>query len=92
MPKAKRDPFVGTAVLSFRRSKEPIAFSIDGDRTLAQGKGSMTGDIEQLRAAFREGAAELALEDGRVLPIMVVAHSEGADTAYFEIRATRRGY
>ncbi|WP_369059834.1 hypothetical protein ABOZ73_00455 [Caulobacter sp. 73W] len=90
MPKAKREPFVGDAVLSFRRCKEPVAFSIDGDRNLAQGKGSLTGDIEQLRAAFREGAAELALEDGRVLPITVVAHSEGAPTAYFEIRAARR--
>jgi hypothetical protein len=37
-----------------------------------------------MRAAFRRGDAVLLLDDGRALPIRVIAHTEGGDTAYFE--------
>jgi hypothetical protein len=48
------------------------------------GKGSLSGEPEQMRAAFREGRVILSLDDGRKMPIHVTAHTEGGQTAYFE--------
>lgn len=37
-----------------------------------------------MRDAFREGYVRLALDDGQEIPVTIVAHAEGADTAFFE--------
>lgn len=47
-------------------------------------KGGVTGEPEIMRTAFREGFARLALDDGQEIPVTIVAHAEGADTAFFE--------
>jgi hypothetical protein len=87
---AKRAAFAGEGELTFNRRTEVIAFQFEADDKLQQGKGSIVGESDYLRAAFREGVAQLTLDDGRKVPIFVVAHTDGGDTAYFELRGLRR--
>ncbi|WP_343699652.1 hypothetical protein [Caulobacter sp.] len=63
---------------------------LDSNRGTRSAKGGLTGDPEAMRAAFREGRASLALDDGKTLDIAIVAHAEGSDTAYFESPETLR--
>ena len=51
-------------------------------RLLAAGHGR----IFQITRAFRAGECRLTLDDGLVLRVSVIAHTEGGDTAYFELR------
>ena len=50
------------------------------------GKGSVVAEPDLLRRAFRAGECRLTLDDGVVLRVAVIAHTEGGDTAYFELR------
>ena len=87
---AKRAAFAGEGSLTFNRKTQVIDFKFEADEKLQQGKGALTGESDYLRDAFREGRAELILDDGRQVPIFVVAHTDGGDTAYFELRTPRR--
>jgi hypothetical protein len=88
MTKLSKPPRVGDGVLILAREPQAVAFAvhlvneINGRRG---GKGSVTGDPELMRQAFRAGRARLTLDDGVDLDVMVVAHTEGSDTAYFQV-------
>jgi hypothetical protein len=55
--------------------------------------GTITGDAQMIREAFRCTGARLLLDDGTEHSVDVVAHSEGSATAYFTSSAwqTRPG-
>ena len=88
MSKPPKPARLGDGVLILAREHQPVAFAVhlinevNGRRG---GKGSVTGDPETMRQAFRAGRARLTLDDGVDLDVMVVAHSEGSDTAYFQV-------
>lgn len=76
----------GEGTLTIGREDHPVSFELRiveaaGRKSM---RGSVTGDVEAMRRAFREGYARLVLDDGQVAPVTIVAHSEGADTAFFE--------
>jgi hypothetical protein len=50
------------------------------------GRPSKFRNTEILRRAFRKGECRLVLDDGVSLRIEVIAHTDGGDTAYFEVR------
>jgi len=88
MPKTPKQQRTGVGTLTVARESFPVDFSVvlvnevDGRRG---GKGSVTSDPETMRAAFRAGRAQLALDDGVVIEVGIVAHSDGSPTAYFQI-------
>lgn len=88
MPKTPKPPRVGSGALTVARESRPVEFAVhlvnelNGSRG---GKGALTGDPEAMREAFRAGRARLTLDDGVEMEVMVVAHSEGSDTAYFQV-------
>ncbi|CAN5594218.1 hypothetical protein BH10PSE4_BH10PSE4_22060 [soil metagenome] len=88
MPKTPKPPRVGSGALMVARESRPVEFAVhlvnelNGSRG---GKGALTGDPEAMREAFRAGRARLTLDDGVEMEVMVVAHSEGSDTAYFQV-------
>lgn len=84
-PKIAPEPQEG--VLKFRDYAAATVYTLTSDARRKMGKGSVTADPERLRDAFRSGDATLQLADGRDLRIMLVAHSEGGSTAWFEIAA-----
>ena len=91
MPVAKLQklPRTGNGVLMVARQDSPVAFSLlltSGPAGRKGGKGSVTGDPDILRQAFRAGECRLTLDDGEALNIAVVAHTEGGEVAYFELR------
>lgn len=76
-------------MLTVARQDSAVAFSLlitNGPAGRRNGKGSVTGDADVLRQAFRSGECRLTLDDGEALNIAVVAHTEGGDIAYFELR------
>jgi hypothetical protein len=76
-------PNTGVGELRFARTANPVTYAMSASvgRT---GKGSMQGEPDCLRSAFRAGDAVLACEDGTLVPIKIVAHTEGGGTAWFE--------
>lgn len=88
MPASNKPPRTGTGALAISRELQPVQFSVsfvhamDGRKG---GKGSVTGDPEMMRAAFRQGHAHLTLDDGVTLLVALVGHTEGSPTGYFEI-------
>lgn len=48
-------------------------------------KGSVKTNPEQAREMFAAGRGHLTLEDGKEYRVTIVGHSEGSDTAYFEL-------
>ena len=91
MPVAKvqKLPRTGSGVLTVARQDSAVAFSLllaSGPAGRKSGKGSVTGDPDILRQAFRAGECRLTLDDGEVQNIAVVAHTEGGEVAYFELR------
>ena len=50
-------------------------------------RGAVELPPETARESFRAGSATLKLEDGRTCRISVIAHTEGARTAYFQTLA-----
>lgn len=66
---------------------EQVAYDFQCDLKRRSGKGSVTGiDPAQMRSAFKRGQMRLRLADGGEMPIVVIAHTEGAKTAFFEIQ------
>jgi len=87
--KAQKLPRTGDGALTVARQDTVVAFSLlltTGVAGRRSGKGSVTGDPAVLRQAFRAGECRLTLDDGEALNIAVVAHTEGGEVAYFEVR------
>ena len=88
MPKPPKPARIGTGALLVARESRPVEFAVhlvnelNGSRG---GKGAVTGAPDAMREAFRAGRARLTLDDGVEMDVMVVAHSEGSDTAYFQV-------
>lgn len=85
--KQKIAPEPQDGMLKFRDYAAATVYTLQSDAKRRVGKGSVTADPDSLRAAFRDGHATLQLCDGRDVRILVVAHSEGGSTAWFEIAA-----
>jgi hypothetical protein len=88
MPKSAKPPRVGVGALTVARESCPIEFSIhlvNAVNGARGGKGAVTGDPEAMRLAFRAGRARLTLDNGVDLDVTVVAHTEGSETAYFQV-------
>ncbi len=86
IPKAAR---MGVGALRLAGEEEAVAFSVlfaDGRTAKRGGKGSLVAGADVLRRAFRAGECSLTLDDGVVLRVAVIAHTDGGDTAYFELR------
>ena len=87
--KLQKAPRTGSGALSIAREQAPVDFSllmVSAPAGRKAGKGSLTGDPDVLRQAFRAGECRLTLDDGEALNIAVVAHTEGGSVAYFELR------
>jgi hypothetical protein len=87
--KLQKVPRTGSGALMVARQESAVAFSLlltAGPAGRKSGKGSVTGEPEMLRQAFRAGECRLTLDDGEALSIAVVAHTEGGEVAYFELR------
>ena len=88
MAKAAKPERIGAGVLLVVRERQNIAFRIKFKNSLdgrGGGEGSVTGDPDAMRQAFREGRTRLTLDDGGDLDVEVIAHSDGSPTAYFRI-------
>ncbi len=89
MVKVAKAPRVGLGALGVSGEAQPVTFSVlfaDGQGAKRGGKGSIVAEPDLLRRAFRAGECRLTLDDGVVLRVAVIAHTEGGDTAYFELR------
>lgn len=89
MVKVLKAPRTGTGALGLSGEEQAVAFSIlfaDGQSAKRGGKGSIVAEPDLLRRAFRAGECRLILDDGVSLRVAVIAHTEGGDTAYFELR------
>ena len=72
--------------LIFPGFAEQVAYDFQCDQKRRSGKGSITGDAEHMRQAFHRGQMRLKVADGGEMPIVVIAHTEGTQTAFFEIQ------
>ena len=89
MTRIQKVPRTGNGALTVAREQEAVIFSLlvtNGPAGRKAGKGSLTGEPDMLRQAFRAGDCRLTLDDGKALNIAVVAHTEGGGVAYFEVR------
>ena len=87
----KLPAFPGTGELSSRGAAIPVEYEILGDpATLRLGplrlRGSFTAAPEIAEEAFREGEGVLKLENGSSFRIVMLGHTAGSGTAYFEMR------
>lgn len=79
--------FNDQGTLIFPGFAEEVDYDFQCDQKRRSGKGRITGgDPEQMRNAFRRGQMRLRLADGGEMPIVVIAHTEGAREAFFEIQ------
>ena len=89
MPKTPPIPRTGAGALIIGRERLPVAFSIVFTRKVSGGRsasGSISGAPDDMRRVFHACHGRLVLDDGAELDVDVIAHSEGAATAYFESR------
>lgn len=82
---------LGAGELHFRGFAGPVNYEVLGEPSaLRMGplrlRGSLTATPEVAAEAFRAGEATLMLEDGSTFRITLLGHSEGSETAYFEMR------
>jgi hypothetical protein len=90
-PVRKPQPqFIGQGLLSYPGFAAEVAFQISGDPAdLRHGKAPLRGQLrtspDEARAAFRQGRVWLRLDDVRECRLTMIAHTQGSDTAYFEI-------
>ena len=87
----KLPAFPGAGELKFRGFKGSVDYEILGDpASLRAGPARLRGSIcatpEIAAAAFREGEGELTLQSGSTYRLQMLGHSEGSETAYFEMR------
>jgi hypothetical protein len=81
----------GTGELKCRNYKGPVDYEIQGEPAglkpgPARLKGSFKATPEIALQAFRDGDGELTLESGATYRIVMLGHSAGSGTAYFEMR------
>jgi len=93
MPHARKKlpEFPGVGDLKFRGFKGSVDYEILGDPAslragTARLRGSFTASPEIAADAFREGDGELTLESGTTYRLVMLGHSTGSQTAYFEMR------
>lgn len=86
MARSPKPARTGAGALTIGRKVHPVSFEIRYVEAAGRrsAKGGVTGEPGAMRDAFREGYARLALDDGQEIPVTIVAHAEGADTAFFE--------
>lgn len=82
---------LGAGELHCRGFTGPVDYEIHGEPSgLRLGplrlRGSLTATPQVAADAFHAGEGELKLQDGARFRITLVGHSEGSDTAYFEMR------
>ena len=82
----------GEGLLSFPGFEGQVAYQISGDPAeLRHGKAPLRGQLraspETALGAFRQGRVWLRLSETRECKVTVIAHTQGSDTAYFEIEA-----
>ena len=80
----------GDGELSFLGFRGDVGYELTGSPKLDRpggsgGKGWISASVEDARAAFRAGRATLKLEDDRDVKVVITAHSEGSNRAYFEV-------
>ncbi|KRA61478.1 hypothetical protein ASD79_04980 [Caulobacter sp. Root655] len=88
MAKPPKPPRTGAGALTVARESCPVEFAVHLVNELngrRGGKGAVTGDPETMRLAFKAGRTRLTLDDGVALDVMVVAYTEGSETAYFQV-------
>jgi hypothetical protein len=83
--RARPAPVVGEGELSFSGYTGAADYVLHSSDKMRTGSGAIIGDAQNLRLAFKAGEAKLKLDDGHDIRIMVIAHTEGGDRAYFEI-------
>ena len=86
---AKTAMMEGAGALSFRSFQGEVDYAIRGDRLPKRPgmpglRGSLQTSPETARELFRAGEGRLTLSDGATTRIVMLAHSEGSETAYFE--------
>ena len=72
-------------VLMYAGVIEKVGYEIQSDEKMKVGKGELIGAPDLMRGAFRHGRLTLKLAEGSDLRILMVAHTEGGERAYFEI-------
>jgi hypothetical protein len=93
MPQLRKKPpaHPGEGELRYRGFVGQVRYEIQGDpATLRAGaarmRGSLSASPEVAAEAFREGDGLITLESGVQYRIVMLGHSTGSDTAYFEMR------
>lgn len=66
---------------------EKVGYDFQSDEKIRVGKGELTGPPDLMRDAFRQGRLTLKLAEGADLRIVMVAHTEGGERAFFEIES-----
>jgi hypothetical protein len=84
-------PSYGAGELRYSGFKGLVDYTIDGDVAALSPRsqpmrGRFTAPPEVALDAFKAGDGYLTLDSGKACRIVVLAHSAGSDTAYFEIR------
>lgn len=86
---AKTAMMEGAGTLHFRGFQGAVGYAIRGDRLPKRAgmpglRGCLETSPETARELFRAGEGRLTLETGANTRIVMLAHSEGSGTAYFE--------
>lgn len=81
----------GRGELRLRGERFPVDYEVSGEPGgLKLGpnrlRGSFTATPEIAEQAFRQGEAQLTLDDGSSFRVTLLGHSAGSDTAFFELR------
>jgi hypothetical protein len=87
----KLPEFPGVGELKYRGFRGSVDYEILGDPSalragVARLRGSFTASPEVAEQAFREGDGELTLESGVTYRVVMLGHTTGSQTAYFEMR------
>lgn len=84
-------PSLGAGELRYTGFTGQVDYAIDGDVSNLSVRsqpmrGRFTASPEIALDAFRAGDGYLKLDDGKACRIKILAHTDGSETAYFEIR------
>jgi hypothetical protein len=89
--RAVRPPIVGQGAIAFPGFAGPVVYSLSRSPSeIRRGgtgvRGAFQAEPELAGAAFRHGEAVLELEDGSSHRVIMLGHTRGSDTTYFEMR------
>jgi hypothetical protein len=89
MARKKLPVFPGVGELRYPGFRGQVQYEIHGEpsklRGIARLRGSITATPEVALGAFQQGDGVLTLDTGTEYRVKMLAHSEGSDTAYFEM-------